>query len=100
MQSLTPCPGYIAVVSPQRVCVVMSCVCSAVSGVVSATLGTPADVVKSRMMSQQYDINNRGLIFSSSLDCLMSTVSSNPPLYTSLPLPLLTGKTGGILGNI
>ena len=50
----------------------------AVSDVVSATLGTPADVVKSRMMSQQYDINDRGLIFSSSLDCLMSTVSSNP----------------------
>ena len=42
----------LVVVSPQRVCVVMSCVCSAVSGVVSATLGTPADVVKSRMMSQ------------------------------------------------
>ncbi|CAI8046835.1 Mitochondrial uncoupling protein 4 [Geodia barretti] len=44
------------------------------SGLVSATLGTPADVVKSRMMSQQYHHGNRGSLYSSSLDCLTSTV--------------------------
>ena len=83
--AVTHAMSRLTVVSPQRVCVVMSCVCSAVSGVVSATLGTPADVVKSRMMSQQYDINNRGLIFSSSLHGLSHVHSQfqSSPIYLS-----------------
>jgi solute carrier family 25 uncoupling protein 27 len=46
---------------------------SACSGLVSAILGTPADVVKTRIMNQQY-INGRGALYSSSVDCLVKTV--------------------------
>ncbi len=40
----------------------------------SAVLGTPADVIKTRMMNQQY-INGRGELYLSSYDCLSKTVS-------------------------
>jgi len=36
----------------------MLCYCSGCSGLVSASLGTPADVVKTRMMNQKY-VNGR-----------------------------------------
>ena len=47
---------------------------SACSGVVAATLGTPADVVKTRIMNQKRDKNGKGLYYKSSLDCLMKTI--------------------------
>ena len=64
---------YVAIDTDVSVCVATI---SAVSGLVSATMGTPADVIKTRMMSQAYDQNNRGLVYSSSLNCLLSTVSA------------------------
>ncbi|KAG8182796.1 hypothetical protein JTE90_009109 [Oedothorax gibbosus] len=47
---------------------------SSCSGLVAATLGTPADVVKTRIMNQPTDKNGRGLFYKSSIDCLMRTV--------------------------
>lgn len=47
---------------------------SGCSGLVAATLGTPADVVKTRIMNQPRDLNNKGLYYSSSIDCLVKTV--------------------------
>lgn len=51
-------------------------VSSATSGLVAATLGTPADVVKTRIMNQPRDKTNRGLYYRSSLDCLMKAVKN------------------------
>jgi solute carrier family 25 uncoupling protein 27 len=48
---------------------------SAVSGLVSAILGTPADVMKTRMMNQPY-VNGRGTIYRSTFDCLSRTVKA------------------------
>ena len=47
---------------------------SACSGFVAAVLGTPADVVKTRIMNQQRDQFGRGLYYKSSLECLMKTI--------------------------
>ncbi|XP_042210182.1 mitochondrial uncoupling protein 4-like isoform X3 [Homarus americanus] len=54
---------------------------SACSGLVSAVLGCPADVVKARIMNQPTDIESkipgthkRGLLYRNSLDCLMKTI--------------------------
>ncbi|XP_067672038.1 mitochondrial uncoupling protein 4-like [Haliotis asinina] len=47
---------------------------SACSGIVAALMGTPADVVKSRVMNQPTE-NGRGLAYKGSVDCLMKTVS-------------------------
>lgn len=47
---------------------------SSCSGLVAATLGTPADVVKTRIMNQPTDSNGRGLFYKSSIDCLLKTV--------------------------
>jgi solute carrier family 25 (mitochondrial uncoupling protein), member 27 len=47
---------------------------SAVAGLVAATLGAPADVVKTRYMNQPTSPDGRGLLYSSSLDCLKQTV--------------------------
>ncbi|NXI19667.1 UCP4 protein, partial [Irena cyanogastra] len=49
-------------------------VSSACSGLVAAVLGTPADVVKTRMMNQPRDKQGRGLLYKSSMDCLIQTV--------------------------
>ena len=38
-------------------------------------MGTPADVVKSRMMNQPYNEHGVGLYYKSSIDCLVTTVS-------------------------
>ncbi|KAK3090378.1 hypothetical protein FSP39_011327 [Pinctada imbricata] len=46
---------------------------SAMSGLVAATLGTPADVVKTRIMNQPTE-NGRGLLYKGSVDCLVKTV--------------------------
>ncbi|KAI8512306.1 hypothetical protein Bbelb_089450 [Branchiostoma belcheri] len=47
---------------------------SACSGIVAASLGTPADVVKTRIMNQPTDSSGRGTLYRSSIDCLVKTV--------------------------
>ncbi|NWY66419.1 UCP4 protein, partial [Erithacus rubecula] len=49
-------------------------VSSVCSGLVAAVLGTPADVVKTRIMNQPRDKQGRGLLYKSSMDCLIQTV--------------------------
>ena len=41
---------------------------------VGAIMGTPADVVKARIMNQATDQYGRGLVYKNSADCLMQTV--------------------------
>ncbi|XP_033743595.1 mitochondrial uncoupling protein 4-like [Pecten maximus] len=48
-------------------------IASATSGLVAATLGTPADNVKTRIMNQPTE-NGRGLLYKGSVDCLVTTV--------------------------
>lgn len=47
---------------------------SACAGLVGAIMGTPADVVKARIMNQPTDAMGRGTQYKSSLDCLIVTV--------------------------
>ena len=47
---------------------------SACAGLVGAIMGTPADVVKARVMNQPLDAQGRGLKYSGSLDCLVKSV--------------------------
>ncbi|XP_048840994.1 mitochondrial uncoupling protein 4 isoform X1 [Brienomyrus brachyistius] len=47
---------------------------STCSGLVAATMGTPADVIKTRIMNQPRDTCGRGLLYKSSLDCLLQTI--------------------------
>ncbi|KAL7887884.1 hypothetical protein AOLI_G00028580 [Acnodon oligacanthus] len=55
-----------------------NCLChglaSTCSGLVAATMGTPADVVKTRIMNQPRDSSGRGLLYKSSVDCLVQAV--------------------------
>jgi solute carrier family 25 uncoupling protein 27 len=44
------------------------------SGLIAATLGTPADVIKTRIMCQPTDSNGKGLMYHSSWHCLVTTV--------------------------
>ena len=39
-------------------------------------MGTPADVVKARIMNQPTDKHGRGLIYKSSMDCLVRTIQN------------------------
>ena len=41
---------------------------------VGAIMGTPADVVKARMMNQPTDQYGKGLLYKNSLDCLTQTI--------------------------
>nr|XP_042121717.1 mitochondrial uncoupling protein 4 [Peromyscus maniculatus bairdii] len=50
------------------------CVYSLCSGLVASILGTPADVIKSRIMNQPRDKQGRGLLYKSSTDCLIQAV--------------------------
>lgn len=43
------------------------------SGLCAALIGTPADVIKSRVMNQRI-INGRGEFYTGSIDCLRKTV--------------------------
>ena len=45
------------------------------AGLVSAILGTPADVVKTRMMNQPRCDAGKGLYYSNSFDCLRQAVT-------------------------
>nr|XP_022319822.1 mitochondrial uncoupling protein 4-like [Crassostrea virginica] len=47
---------------------------SGCSGLVAATFGTPADVVKTRIMNQPTK-NGKGVLYSGSLDCLIKTAT-------------------------
>ncbi|KAL3217305.1 hypothetical protein MRX96_032501 [Rhipicephalus microplus] len=47
---------------------------SGMSGLIAATLGTPADVIRTRVMNQPTDNQGKGLLYSSPLDCLFKTV--------------------------
>ena len=65
---------------------------SACAGLVGAIMGTPADVVKARIMNQATDEKGRGLVYRNSLDCLLTTVREEgffgierrPPCYRLL----------------
>eukprot|EP00092_Neocalanus_flemingeri_P064447 GFUD01078206.1.p1 GENE.GFUD01078206.1~~GFUD01078206.1.p1 ORF type:complete len:337 (+),score=82.13 GFUD01078206.1:252-1262(+) len=53
---------------------VTHCLSSGCAGLVGAIMGTPADVVKARIMNQATDEYGRGLVYKSSADCFMQTV--------------------------
>eukprot|EP00092_Neocalanus_flemingeri_P033354 GFUD01036269.1.p1 GENE.GFUD01036269.1~~GFUD01036269.1.p1 ORF type:complete len:338 (+),score=79.18 GFUD01036269.1:209-1222(+) len=53
---------------------VTHCLSSGCAGLVGAIMGTPADVVKARVMNQATDEFGRGLVYKSSADCFMQTV--------------------------
>lgn len=53
---------------------VTHCMSSGCAGLVGAIMGTPADVVKARIMNQPTDSTGRGLVYKSSSDCLLQTV--------------------------
>ncbi|CAL4103325.1 unnamed protein product, partial [Meganyctiphanes norvegica] len=46
------------------------------SGLIGASLGTPADVVKTRVMNQPTDHKGRALLYKNSLDCLLKTAQN------------------------
>ncbi|MEE6477026.1 hypothetical protein FKM82_011325 [Ascaphus truei] len=50
------------------------CISSICSGVVAAGLGTPADVIKTRIMNQPRDKHGRGILYKSSIDCFIQAV--------------------------
>lgn len=50
------------------------CMASGCAGLVGAIMGTPADVVKARIMNQPTDKFGKGLIYKSSVDCAMQTI--------------------------
>ncbi|XP_066494001.1 mitochondrial uncoupling protein 4 isoform X2 [Tiliqua scincoides] len=47
---------------------------SGCSGLVAAVLGTPADVIKTRIMNQPRNEQGRGLMYKSSADCLFQAI--------------------------
>jgi len=53
---------------------VTHCLSSACAGLVGAIMGTPADVVKARIMNQPTDKNGKGTLYKSSFDCLAKTI--------------------------
>ncbi|KAK3761358.1 hypothetical protein RRG08_060925 [Elysia crispata] len=63
---------------------------SACSGLVAAIIGTPADVIKTRIMNQPTQ-DGKGLLYSGSVDCLVKTVRQEGflALYKGL-LPIWT----------
>jgi hypothetical protein len=49
-------------------------VCVGIAGLVAATFGTPADVIKTRVMNQPTDpMSGRGLYYTGAVDCLKQT---------------------------
>ena len=49
---------------------------SVFSGLIAALLGTPADVIKTRVMNQPTDARGNGILYKSSLDCLMKSIKN------------------------
>ncbi|XP_003741766.1 mitochondrial uncoupling protein 4 [Galendromus occidentalis] len=52
---------------------------SACSGLVSAVLATPADVVRTRVMNQPTDEFGRGVLYKGSMDCFVQTATKEGP---------------------
>ena len=50
------------------------CFCSYCSGIVAASLSSPADLVKARVMNQPFDDCGRPLLYKNSVECLVKTV--------------------------
>ena len=48
--------------------------CSCCSGIVAASLSSPADLVKARVMNQPFDDHGRPLLYKNSVECLVKTV--------------------------
>ena len=46
------------------------------AGLVSAVLGTPADVIKTRIMNQPLDKNGKGVYYKGSIDCLSQAIKN------------------------
>lgn len=46
------------------------------AGLVSAVLGTPADVIKTRIMNQPLDKNGKGFYYKGSIDCLSQAIKN------------------------
>ena len=46
------------------------------AGLVSAILGTPADVIKTRMMNQPVGPDGKGVYYSSSVNCLRQAIAN------------------------
>lgn len=57
-------------------------VSSMCAGLVSAILGTPADVVKTRMMNQPRCADGKGLFYANSIDCLRQAVAKVRRLFS------------------
>lgn len=55
---------------------VTHCLSSACAGLVGAIFGTPADVVKARIMNQPTDKFGKGLLYKNSFDCLSQTLKN------------------------
>ena len=51
------------------------------AGLVSAALGCPADVIKTRMMNQPLDESGKGKFYSGSIDCLKQSVKNEGEIY-------------------
>ncbi|XP_055300961.1 mitochondrial uncoupling protein 4 [Sitodiplosis mosellana] len=51
---------------------IMASICA---GLVAATMGTPMDVVKTRIMNQPTDEKGRGILYKNSLDCFRQTIN-------------------------
>jgi solute carrier family 25 uncoupling protein 27 len=49
---------------------------SACSGLIAALMGTPADVIKTRVMNQPCDEKGRGIYYKNSWDCLTKSVKA------------------------
>uniref|UniRef100_A0A0A9WUH3 Mitochondrial uncoupling protein 4 n=1 Tax=Lygus hesperus TaxID=30085 RepID=A0A0A9WUH3_LYGHE len=56
-----------------HLCHFLSSVCA---GFVASVMGTPADVIKTRIMNQPTDEKGNGLLYKNSLDCLTKTVKN------------------------
>ncbi|XP_044253546.1 mitochondrial uncoupling protein 4 [Tribolium madens] len=52
------------------------CLASSMAGLVAALMGTPADVIKTRVMNQPMDEHGKGLLYKSSIDCLKKSVKN------------------------
>jgi len=49
--------------------------CSLLAGLTATIMGTPADVVKTRVMNQPTE-NGKGLYYKNSIDCLQKTIKN------------------------
>lgn len=50
---------------------------SGIAGLCAAMMGTPADVIKTRVMCQPVDSTGRGILYSGAFDCLRKTIAKD-----------------------